>query len=54
MKMCSSASCHRGFYDRTRNSSGRYCGTRCGQQAATNAYRDRRKKSCAAQPVPSA
>ncbi|MFD0137580.1 MULTISPECIES: ABATE domain-containing protein [unclassified Streptomyces] len=54
MKMCSSSSCYRGFYDRTRNSSGRYCSTRCSQQAATHAYRDRQKKNCATKPTPAA
>jgi predicted RNA-binding Zn ribbon-like protein len=52
MKMCSSSSCYRGFYDRTRNSAGRYCSTRCSQQAATQAYRDRQKKNCATRPAP--
>lgn len=47
MKMCSSSQCYQGFYDRTRNSAGRYCSTRCSQQAATHAYRDRQKKNCA-------
>ncbi|GAA5191867.1 hypothetical protein GCM10023322_50220 [Rugosimonospora acidiphila] len=47
LRMCSSSSCYQGFYDRTRNSSGRYCSMRCSQQAASHAYRDRQKKSCA-------
>jgi predicted RNA-binding Zn ribbon-like protein len=54
MKMCSSSSCCQGFYDRTRNSAGRYCSTRCSQQAATHAYRDRQKKNCATDLAPAA
>jgi predicted RNA-binding Zn ribbon-like protein len=49
MKTCKNDSCHSGFFDRTRNSSGLYCSTACGSQASQRAYRNRLKgnASCA-------
>lgn len=43
MKMCKNDSCHAGFFDKTRNSSGLYCGSACSSQAAQRAYRSRLK-----------
>jgi predicted RNA-binding Zn ribbon-like protein len=39
LKMCKNDSCHAGFFDKTRNSSGLYCGTQVSQRA----YRSRVK-----------
>jgi predicted RNA-binding Zn ribbon-like protein len=43
MKMCKNPTCHSGFFDKTRNSSGLYCSTACGSQASQRAYRSRIK-----------
>lgn len=43
VKVCKNTGCHRGFFDKTRNTSGLYCGAACGSQAAMRAYRSRRK-----------
>ncbi|WP_411101143.1 CGNR zinc finger domain-containing protein [Streptomyces sp. x-45] len=43
MKMCKNTSCHAGFFDKTRNSSGLYCSPACSSQAAQRAYRSRLK-----------
>lgn len=43
MKMCKNISCHSGFFDKTRNSSGLYCGSSCTSQVSQRAYRSRLK-----------
>jgi predicted RNA-binding Zn ribbon-like protein len=43
VKVCKNRGCHRGFFDKTRNTSGLYCGPACGSQAAMRAYRSRQK-----------
>ncbi|WP_329377247.1 CGNR zinc finger domain-containing protein [Streptomyces sp. NBC_01716] len=43
MKVCKNPTCHSGFFDKTRNSSGLYCGSACSSQAAQRAYRSRLK-----------
>jgi predicted RNA-binding Zn ribbon-like protein len=43
VKVCKNKGCHRGFFDKTRNTSGLYCGPACGSQAAMRAYRIRQK-----------
>jgi predicted RNA-binding Zn ribbon-like protein len=43
LKMCKNDSCYAGFFDKTRNSSGLYCGTACGTQVSQRAYRSRLK-----------
>ncbi|MFG1810436.1 ABATE domain-containing protein [Streptomyces sp. NPDC049040] len=43
MKMCANKDCHSGFFDKTRNTSGLYCGTACSAKASQRAYRSRRK-----------
>lgn len=43
MKACKNAGCHRAFFDKTRNTSGLYCGPACSSQAAMRAYRSRQK-----------
>jgi predicted RNA-binding Zn ribbon-like protein len=45
LKVCKDPSCHRGFFDKTRNSSGLYCSTACSTRMAARAYRSRSKKS---------
>ncbi|WP_141962426.1 CGNR zinc finger domain-containing protein [Actinoallomurus bryophytorum] len=45
LKMCKNDSCHAGFFDKTRNSSGLYCGTACGTQMSQRAYRSRLKNA---------
>jgi predicted RNA-binding Zn ribbon-like protein len=47
MRACRNQPCHFCFFDRTRNSSAGYCGTRCGSQAAMRAYRQRKKELAA-------
>ena len=42
VKVCKNGGCHRGFFDKTRNTSGLYCSAACGSQAAMRAYRSRR------------
>ena len=42
MKACRNAGCHLAFVDRSRNTSGAYCGTTCSSQVAMRAYRRRR------------
>jgi hypothetical protein len=34
-----------GFYDKTRNLSGQFCGPACNSQVAMRAYRERRKSA---------
>lgn len=41
LKVCKNPSCHAGFFDKTRNSSGLYCSTTCGSQMSMRAYRSR-------------
>ncbi|SEG95389.1 Conserved protein containing a Zn-ribbon-like motif, possibly RNA-binding [Actinacidiphila yanglinensis] len=48
MKMCANKGCHSGFFDKTRNTSGLYCGTACSSQASQRAYRSRRKATTGA------
>ncbi|MBE1484842.1 CGNR zinc finger domain-containing protein [Plantactinospora soyae] len=43
LKVCKNPTCHTGFFDKTRNSSGLYCSTACGSQMSMRAYRSRRK-----------
>jgi len=45
VKMCSNTPCHVGFFNRTRNSAGRYCSSACGTQMAMRAYRRRLKEA---------
>ena len=42
VKACRNTSCHRAFYDRSRNTSGAYCSTGCSTQVNMRAYRRRR------------
>ncbi|MGY5035276.1 CGNR zinc finger domain-containing protein [Streptomyces sp. 900116325] len=44
LRACRHQPCHFCFFDRTRNSSAAYCGTRCGSQASMRAYRQRKKE----------
>ncbi|MFI6763027.1 CGNR zinc finger domain-containing protein [Micromonospora sp. NPDC050417] len=41
LKVCKNPSCLAGFFDKTRNSSGLYCGAACGSQMSMRAYRSR-------------
>ncbi|MEV4627788.1 CGNR zinc finger domain-containing protein [Micromonospora sp. NPDC049523] len=41
VKVCKNSSCHSGFFDKTRNTSGLYCSAACGSQASMRAYRSR-------------
>ena len=43
LKMCKDPSCHTGFFDKTRNSSGLYCSGSCSTRMAARAYRSRAK-----------
>jgi predicted RNA-binding Zn ribbon-like protein len=43
VKVCHNVGCHRAFFDKTRNTSGLYCGPACSAQASTRAYRNRQK-----------
>ena len=43
VKVCKNIACHEAFFDKTRNSSGLYCGPACGSQVSMRAYRSRRK-----------
>ncbi|MFC6019359.1 CGNR zinc finger domain-containing protein [Plantactinospora solaniradicis] len=43
LKVCKHPTCHTGFFDKTRNSSGLYCSTACGSQMSMRAYRSRLK-----------
>lgn len=45
LKMCKDPSCYRGFFDKTRNSSGLYCSAACSARMAARAYRSRAKKA---------
>lgn len=45
LKMCKDPSCHTGFFDKTRNSSGLYCSTACSTRTAARAYRSRTKNA---------
>lgn len=42
-KVCKNDTCHTGFFDKTRNTSGLYCSPACSSQASMRAYRNRRK-----------
>ena len=42
VKACRNPTCHLAFVDRSRNTSGAYCGTTCSSQVAMRAYRRRR------------
>lgn len=44
VRACRNQPCHFCFFDRTRNSSGAYCGPKCGSQASMRAYRQRKKE----------
>jgi predicted RNA-binding Zn ribbon-like protein len=52
VKVCRNSACHEAFFDRTRNSSGLYCGTACSSQVAMRAYRSRQKTAHAGAPEP--
>ncbi|GIF75424.1 CGNR zinc finger domain-containing protein [Asanoa siamensis] len=43
VKVCKNETCHRGFFDKTRNTSALYCSPACSSQASMRAYRNRRK-----------
>ncbi|RKN32191.1 CGNR zinc finger domain-containing protein [Micromonospora musae] len=43
VKVCKNDNCHRGFFDKTRNTSALYCSPTCSSQASMRAYRNRRK-----------
>jgi predicted RNA-binding Zn ribbon-like protein len=43
LKVCRNPACHEAFFDRTRNSSGLYCGAACCSQVSMRAYRSRQK-----------
>ena len=43
LKVCKNSTCYAGFYDKTRNLSGQFCGPACNSQASMRAYRQRRK-----------
>ena len=45
LKVCKNPTCHAGFHDRTRNSSGLYCSTNCSSQVSMRAYRTRLKQA---------
>ena len=41
LKLCKNPSCYGGFFDKTRNQSGQYCGAACNSQTSMRAYRSR-------------
>lgn len=43
IKMCKNPNCYAGFYDKTRNLSGQFCGSACNSQVSMRAYRERQK-----------
>jgi predicted RNA-binding Zn ribbon-like protein len=43
LKVCKNSACYTGFFDKTRNSSGLYCGPACSSQMSMRAYRSRLK-----------
>ncbi|GAA2701210.1 CGNR zinc finger domain-containing protein [Actinoplanes palleronii] len=43
LKLCKNPSCHAGFFDKTRNQSGQFCGAACNSQMSMRAYRSRRR-----------
>jgi predicted RNA-binding Zn ribbon-like protein len=45
LKTCKNPTCYSGFFDKTRNSSGLYCGSVCGSRMSMRAYRSRLKES---------
>ncbi|MEV8204718.1 CGNR zinc finger domain-containing protein [Streptomyces sp. NPDC005134] len=51
VRACRNQPCHFCFFDRTRNSSGVYCGPKCGSQASMRAYRQRKKELAAETPA---
>ncbi|MGW1885768.1 ABATE domain-containing protein [Streptomyces sp. NPDC001970] len=51
VRACRHEPCHFGFFDRTRNSSAVFCGTKCGSRASMRAYRQRKKELAATTPA---
>ena len=49
-KVCRNDTCRWAFYDRSKNRSGRFCGTACGNAVAARAYRRRKGAGQAAAP----
>ena len=49
-KICGNDTCRWAFYDRSKNRSGRFCGTSCGNAVAARAYRRRKGAGQAAAP----
>ena len=47
-KVCRNDTCRWAFYDRSKNRSGRFCGTACGNAVAARAYRRRKGAGSAA------
>jgi len=47
-KVCRNDTCRGAFYDRSKNRSGRFCGTTCGNAVAARAYRRRKGAGSAA------
>ncbi|WP_436524568.1 CGNR zinc finger domain-containing protein [Actinoplanes sp. HUAS TT8] len=45
VKVCKNEGCHRGFFDKTRNTSALHCSPACSSQASMRAYRNRQKAS---------
>ncbi|MBZ9640946.1 CGNR zinc finger domain-containing protein [Streptomyces sp. PSKA30] len=43
VRACRHQPCHFGFFDRTRNRTAVYCGTKCGSRESMRAYRKRKK-----------
>ncbi|WP_406309134.1 CGNR zinc finger domain-containing protein [Streptomyces sp. NBC_00623] len=47
LRACRHQPCHFCFFDRTRNRSAAYCGTKCGSRASMRTYRQRKKELAA-------
>jgi predicted RNA-binding Zn ribbon-like protein len=47
-KICRNDTCRWAFYDRSKNRSGRFCGTACGNAVSARAYRRRKGAGSAA------
>ncbi|MEV6305221.1 CGNR zinc finger domain-containing protein [Actinoplanes sp. NPDC051861] len=43
LKLCKNPSCYAGFFDKTKNQSGQFCGSACGSQVSMRAYRSRQR-----------
>jgi predicted RNA-binding Zn ribbon-like protein len=43
LRICKNPACRRGFFDKTRNSAGIYCGSACSSKMSMRAYRSRQK-----------